>query len=179
VICCWANRKGRSRMEVKVIRSQRRHRTVEARLEAGVLVVRVPARISEAELNSLIEKLKAKLQQRQRRRQYQSDTDLEARARELSRRYFGGQLTWQSIRYATNQNRRFGSCTASQGTIRISHRVQSMPAWVQDYVIMHELAHLLEPNHSSAFWELVQRYPKAERARGYLIAVSLESDEQA
>jgi predicted metal-dependent hydrolase len=165
-------------LEVKVLRSRRRKKTVEARLESGVLVVRAPAAISDAELNPIIEKLRAKLEKKKRRRQFQSDTSLEARARELNRRYFGGALTWDSIRYVTNQNKRFGSCSPSQGTIRISHRLAAMPAWVRDYVIVHELAHLVEPSHSRAFWDVVNRYPKTERARGYLIAIGMEADEE-
>ena len=164
-------------MEVKVVRSKRRKKTVEARLESGVLVVRAPAAISDAELKPIIDKLKTRLERKQQRRQFQGDTSLEARARELNRRFFDGKLTWASIRYVTNQNKRFGSCTPSQGTIRISHRIASMPTWVRDYVIVHELAHLVEPNHSRAFWDLVNRYPKTERARGYLIAVGMEADE--
>jgi predicted metal-dependent hydrolase len=143
-----------------------------------VLVVRAPATISDAELSPIIEKLKAKLEKKQRRRQFKSDASLEARARELNRRYFDGELTWASIRYVTNQNKRFGSCTPSHGTIRISHRVEEMPAWVRDYVVVHELVHLVEPNHSRAFWDLVNRYPKTERARGYLIAIGMETDEE-
>lgn len=52
--------------------------------------------------------------------------------------------------------------------IRLSHRLQVMPSWVVDYVLVHELAHLAEPTHSSRFWRLVDRYPDAARARGYL-----------
>ncbi len=165
-------------VEIKVVRSKRRKKTVEARLESGVLVVRAPAAISDAELNPIIEKLKARVEKKQRRRQFKSDASLEARARELNRRYFDGVLTWGSIRYVTNQDKRFGSCTPSQGTIRISHRVAGMPVWVRDYVIVHELAHLVESNHSRAFWDLVNRYPRTERARGYLIAIGMEADDE-
>ena len=47
-----------------------------------------------------------------------------------------------------------------------------MPDWVIDYVLLHELAHLVVPSHSPAFWTLLSRYPKTERARGYLEGVS-------
>ncbi len=43
-----------------------------------------------------------------------------------------------------------------------------MPDWVVDYVLLHELTHLLEAGHTKSFWQLVDRYPRAERAKGYL-----------
>jgi hypothetical protein len=50
----------------------------------------------------------------------------------------------------------------------------SEPGWVLDYVIVHELAHLDVPRHGPAFWSIVNRYPRAERARGFLMARGLE-----
>ena len=67
---------------------------------------------------------------------------------------------------------RWGSCTPGDGSIRVSTRLAPFPAWVLDYVLVHELAHLAAPDHSPRFWALVNRYPMAERARGYLIAKS-------
>ena len=165
------------RMEIKVIRSARRRKTISARIEGDVMVVRAPAHISDRELNEVVEKLKARLQRRQQAKEL-SDDDLERRARELNRRYFDGKLRWRNIRWVTNQNKRFGSCTPSQGTIRISHRLAAMPAWVLDYVLVHELVHLVEPNHGPRFWALVNRYPRAERARGYLMAVGMEEESE-
>ena len=49
--------------------------------------------------------------------------------------------------------------------------------WVLDYLLVHELAHLVVGDHSSVFWEVVNRYPKAERARGYLIAKSGDDED--
>jgi predicted metal-dependent hydrolase len=67
---------------------------------------------------------------------------------------------------------RWGSCTTTTGTIRLSDRLRDMPAWVVDYVLLHELAHLLEPGHNKRFWHWVDRYPRAERAKGYLEGVA-------
>ena len=160
-------------METKIIRSKRRKKTVEASLQDGVLVVRAPANIPEAELNSIIAKLAERLARKRAKAGLRDDLLL-SRARELNRRYFGGKLEWASIRWVTNQQKRLGSCTPGRKTIRISHRVAELPPFVRDYVIMHELAHLVEANHSPRFWELVSQYPRAERARGYLMALGAE-----
>ncbi len=77
------------------------------------------------------------------------------------------------MRWVTNQNTRWGSCTPSEGTIRLSHRLRTMPPWVIDYVLVHELVHLLVPGHGADFWALVARYPRTERAKGFLEGVAL------
>jgi predicted metal-dependent hydrolase len=162
-------------MKLEIIRSAKRKKTVSARIVDGKFVVRAPAYMSDAELKPVIQKL----QQQWERRTQKSNLDdkaLHRRAQELNRTYFGGQLSWKSLRWVTNQNKsRFGSCTPLNGTIRISHRVAEMPTFVRDYIIVHELAHLIEANHGPAFWKLVNQYPKTERARGYLMAVGMEA----
>ena len=112
----------------------------------------------------------------ERRRTTKQMTDLKRRAAELNRQYFGGKLKIHEIKWVSNQDKRHGSCTPSTATIRISDRLATMPGWVLDYVLVHELAHLIQANHSPAFWKLVTRYPLTERARGYLIAVQLENE---
>ena len=158
---------------VEIIRSAKRKKTVSAELKSGVLIVRAPAQMSDGQLMPIIEKLQTRLRKKVQRVP-RSDAELEQLAQQLNKTYFSDGLKWQSIRYVTNQNKRFGSCTPSQGTIRISHRLAEMPDWVLDYVVMHELAHLQEANHGPRFWKLVNRYPLTERARGYLMAVGLE-----
>lgn len=167
----------RSPWPIRVIRSPRRKKTASARLVKGVLEVRVPSHIGDEEFRRLLETLLRRVRRRAARVK-PSDEDLEKRARALNRRYFDGQLRWASIRWVTNQEKRFGSCTPDLGTIRISHRLAKAPKWVLDYVIMHELAHLVEPNHGPRFWELVYRYPLTERARGYLMALGLEEEDE-
>ena len=168
----------RDLFDIKIVRSKRRKKTVNARLlNWHTLEVRVPADISDAELQATIKRLVNKMAaRRQKQRHFSSDEDLERRAQRLNKRIFGGKLRWRSIRFVSNQNRRFGSCSPSKGTIRLSRHLAGVPAFVLDYVIVHELAHLLEANHSKAFWEHVYRYPKTERARGYLMAAQMEQD---
>jgi len=151
---------------------------VSARLveNGAVLEVLAPASMSDAELGPIVEKLRGRVLRHAERRETADDDSLVRRAGELNREYFGGKLHWKEIRYVTNQQRRFGSCTPATGAIRISHRVAAFPAWVRDYVILHELAHLIEANHGRQFWRLVARYPKTERARGYLMALGLEAE---
>lgn len=164
-------------MDVKIVRSQQRVKTVSARAVDGVFVVQAPAHMSDADLQPVIDKLLKRWQGRQARSSL-DDAVLERRARELNQQYFGGKLRWQSIRWVSNQNSLHGSCTPSQGTIRISHRLAAMPTFVRDYVLMHELAHLLEANHGPRFWRLVNQFPRTERARGYLMGAGLVAAEE-
>ena len=154
-------------MEIIIKRSHRRRKTIQARMVDGAMEVLAPSKISDAALADHIIKLQAKLEKRAAMR---DDASLKARANYLNKKYFGGELTWDSISYSLRQERRRGSCNFYEKTIRISQRLAKMPQWVEDYVIVHELAHLLQPNHGKRFKALIQRYPLAERAIGFLIA---------
>jgi predicted metal-dependent hydrolase len=158
-------------MDVEVIRSARRQKTVEARQVGGRLRISIPATMTPAEEVRWIEEMTRRFE----RRAQVEPIDLAARAGALARQY--DLPAPISIRWAENQRTRWGSCTTGTGTVRISTALASFPRWVLDYVIVHELAHLVEPNHRPAFWALVARYPYAERARGYLIAKGVEPDE--
>lgn len=159
--------------EVEVRRSARRRRTVTAYRENGRTVVLIPAAFSAAEERRWVDQMVAKLQTREerRRRTLGSDDDLMARAMELSRAHLDGRAVPASVRWVDNQNRRWGSCTPADRTIRLSSRLRGMPEFVVDYVLVHELAHLLEASHDERFWALVHAYPRAERALGFLEGV--------
>ena len=163
--------------EVQVVRSTRRKRTVSARLAGTRLEVRIPATMSAVEEREVVERFVRRFRAQAKQRDSLDSAALARRADALNQRYFDGKLRITSVRYVTNQQRRFGSCSVNTGRIRIADRVAKLPTWVRDYVLMHELAHLVQPNHSPAFWRIVNRYPLTERARGYLMAVGMEASE--
>lgn len=161
------------RPPVEVRRSKRRTRTVSAYRKGGTVVVLIPARFTKAEEAQWVDTMVARLEVKQHRRR-RSDQDLLRRARQLGAEL--GLPEPSSVRWVTNQSSRWGSCTPGEGSIRLSHRLQGMPEWVVDYVLVHELAHLVEAGHDAAFWRLVDRFPRAERARGYLEGVAAAAD---
>ena len=151
---------------VRVIRSAKRVKTASARLSEGVLQVRIPAWMSEDEADALVGSVVARFEEKWRC----GHVPLAPRAQELANTF--GLPEPESIRWSYRQNFRWGSCSAHSGEIRISSRLAQAPPWVLDHVILHELAHLVVPDHGSKFQDLVNRNPNAERAEGYLLAMS-------
>jgi predicted metal-dependent hydrolase len=151
---------------VEVTRSARRKRSVGAVLVGDVLRITIPSWMSRAEEARWIGTMSARYQ----RKMSADRIELTDRAATLSRRYDLPRP--REIKWADDMTARWGSCTPGSSTIRISNRLARFPDWVIDYVIVHELAHLEVAAHSPEFWRLVHRYPKAERATGYLIAKS-------
>lgn len=138
------------------------------------MVVRLPAGMSRTEERTWVDRMVTRLTEQERIHRLNARRNLEKTADRLNQEYFDARLRWSSIRYVGNQRDRYGSCTPEDGAIRISDRVADWPVWVREYVVMHELAHLLVPSHSARFWGLVERYPMIERARGFLIAKGWE-----
>jgi predicted metal-dependent hydrolase len=149
---------------VEVVRSSRRRKTVQARLVDGTLRLAIPAAMSRAEEHHWV----AVMHERIERKRSTTAVDLERRAATLARRHDLPEPV--EIVWSERQRSLWGSCSVASGRIRISARLAEYPRWVLDYVIVHELAHLVEATHGPVFWALVDRYPLAERARGYLIA---------
>jgi predicted metal-dependent hydrolase len=156
-------------MEVEVVRSRRRRKTVQASKRDGVLRVSIPASMTKAEEEKWVREMVRRVDRRDRA---QKPSDLQARASALALRY--DLPVPAEVKWVDNQNSRWASCTPLDGTIRLSARAAGFPAWVIDYLLVHEVAHLAESGHGPRFWALVNRYPKSERARGFLIAKGLE-----
>ncbi|SDM14815.1 hypothetical protein SAMN04488535_2106 [Corynebacterium mycetoides] len=154
---------------VRVIRSARRTRTVQARLVGGVVEVRIPASFSAQQERDAVEEMLARVQ-RKTSTSHRTDSELTARAERLNREVLAGRARFSTIRWSSRQNLRWGSCTVGTGEIRISDRLKQVPDYVVDAVIVHELAHTIVAEHSPQFWELADQAPQAERAKGYLEA---------
>jgi predicted metal-dependent hydrolase len=158
------------RPPVEVVRSSRRRRSATAFVRDGRIVVQVPADLADDAEERVIERLVDRVSGAARVREVGGDDALARRADELADRHLDG-IRATSVTWSSRMGRRWGSCTPTEGTIRISQALAAFPPWVLDYVLVHELAHLQVPGHGRAFHDLVARYPQAERARGFLDGV--------
>lgn len=153
--------------------SARRRRSMSASREAGRIVVVVPASMTLRQRRDLVPALVERfLAQETRRGAPRGEAELTERVRSLYRTYLlpqvGGEVPPLGVRWVSNQQRRWGSCTPATAELRISDRLRAMPGWVVDFVLLHEAAHLIEREHSPAFHALLARYPEAERAQAFL-----------
>lgn len=164
-------------MRVKVISSFRRRKTISAKEIKGVIHLYLPVGLSEKEETKYVQWAKKRIKAKKGKRELKeknADQELEKKAWKLNEKYFERKLIWRGIFYSTRQNNRmFGNCDSKNKTIKVSDRLLKMPKFVQDYVLIHELTHLKVSGHGPEFWRLVNRYPKTERARGYLMAVAM------
>jgi len=161
--------------EVEVRRSARRRRTVSAYRDGAKIVVQIPAHFSRADEAAWVARMVERLKRgeaRGERGAARSDAALARRCRELSTQYLPGAPVPASVRWVGAMRTRWASCTPVDRSIRVSRRLQEMPSWVLDYVLLHELAHLIVAGHGPRFWQQLQSYPRTERARGYLDGVS-------
>ena len=158
-----------------IIRSKQRKSTVEAKFVKDKLFIYLPEGMNKSDEKKFIDKMIIWGERVKNKKKLSNDSQLFKRAEILNKKYFNGKLDF-SIKFVSNQKSKFGSCAIRKKSIRISDRLTEMPQWVQDYVIVHELAHILYPNHSKKFWEKVNDYKYAERARGFLMAVGMLVD---
>ena len=159
------------RPDVVIRTSTRRRKTAAAFWENGHIVVVVPAHVPRADRPELVDWLVARVLAK-RPGAATSDEALAERAAALSDRYVDG-VRPLSIRWVTNQGKRWGSCSTQTGEIRLSHRLRAVPEWVLDATIVHELAHLLHADHSADFHAVADRYPRQREALVFLEGYSL------
>lgn len=155
---------------VEIRRSARRRRTVSARVDGDRVVVLMPAGLSQEQEQHHVVDLLTRLRRTRQRRRLQGE-DLMGRSRRLSQEHLDGRASPSTVRWVTNQGSRWGSCSTSGRSIRISSELEGMPEFVVDAVLVHELAHLLVPDHGPRFTELVRRYPRYEEAQAFLQGV--------
>jgi predicted metal-dependent hydrolase len=161
----------RPQPDIEVRTSQRRRKTVAAFWEGDRIVIVFPPRVARRDRQAYVDELSAKLIAG-RDKQRSTDADLHKRAAYLSRTYLNNQAKPTSVAWSTRQQSRWGSCTAADGTIRISARLRGAPQFVIDAVLVHELAHLIHSDHSTAFYELANRFPRHADADLFLKGVS-------
>ncbi len=152
---------------VRVIRSARRKKTVSAQYVNGVFEVTIPAWMSKKEETEWVTKMAARFT----KANGNSDTQLTARAAQLAKRFRLPQAA--SVQWAGELKTMWGSCAIDVGAIRVNSVLKKAPGWVVDYVLVHELTHLLHAGHGPEFWGVVARYPKSERAIGFLMGMGL------
>jgi predicted metal-dependent hydrolase len=125
----------------------RGERTSSARLEGETVIVRLSPSLSperEAEVfTNLARRVMASV----------VHSEVDARVRRLNETHFQGALAKVFIKDSMTN---FGSCSL-KGNVNLSFRLLFAPEAVLNYVIIHELAHLKERNHSPAFWALVEK----------------------
>ncbi|MFJ3311855.1 SprT-like domain-containing protein [Micrococcus endophyticus] len=175
---------------VRLVRSTARTRTVSAAWREGRLQVNVPARLTPAQEREWIARMVEQVAHRAGAGASLGrpgagsrpgsgpgagsggDEALMAWAQRLSAAHLGGRARPASVAWSARQRRRWGSCTPSRGTIRLSDRLRGMPDWVVAAVLVHELAHLLESGHGPAFRRLVAAYPRYAEAMAFLDGVA-------
>ena len=167
---------------VEVVRDGRLRTRIHWEWNGDHVRIRAPRRVPQRELDKHVAQIVEEVKRKRSKVRARADADLESLARKINKRYYDGGISWHSIRWVSNMKKRLGSCTTggpTDGDIRISDRAKGWPKWVIEYIVAHELAHRQHPNHSKAFWALVNRYPKAERARGFVMGLAFQLGEDA
>ena len=153
--------------EYRVIRKERRKRSISAFRQAGVIEIHIPARLSKRqELELIPEMIEMVLKREAKARK--GDDQLLKIALDILEKYLPDfyerptSITWRGM------NERWGSCTTVDGTIRISDRLINAPDYVLNYIIFHELIHLRVHAHDQNFYEYLERYTDQVKAEAFL-----------
>ena len=167
------------RPEVEIRASSRRKKTGTAHWSGSRIVVQIPARLRGRERAAFVDDLVVRLLT-QRPQSSGGDASLEERAAVLAELY-NDAVVPSSVRWVSNQQARWASCSPGSREIRVSSRLRQCPEWVIDAVLVHELAHLQEADHSSRFYEIANRHPRQDDSalflEGYALGLGLRIEE--
>ncbi len=166
---------GTETLTISIEADSRLRRTVRWRLNGQTIHMRVPTGMSRKRIDEIINDILPRIQRQRKRAELQNDINLAERAEMINRQYFGGDLSWHSIRWSNSMKRRLGSCTtggSTDGDIRISERIRNWPSYVVDYILAHEICHRKYANHSPEIWEYLGRYPFTQKALGFLDGIA-------
>jgi|SRR5699024_6833432 len=165
--------------EIRLITSSRRKKTISASHRDGMIQLSVPANLPDEYIVNSARSLVAKIKQRQKLAQRTpTDDALHQRALHLARVWLGGQVEPNSVVWSDRQTTLWGSCTPTTKNIRISSKLKTMPQWVIDGVLVHELAHLKYSGHGNDFQQFAAQYPKMREADAFLDGVAYAQHRQ-
>jgi hypothetical protein len=159
---------------VEVRRSKKRRKTIEAYRKGDTIIVAIPARMSKREEERVVAEMVSKLSKDDLRL---TSSELMSRALELNSLYLDGKATPITVEWSSRMERIWGSCTIEERAIRLSSRLDDAPRYALDFILLHELVHLIVPGHGSDFKALLGVYPELERAEGYLEGRQIRLDE--
>jgi len=151
---------------------RKRVKNVNARLTNTTLSVSAPFNMAQGELDPIIANLARTLVRRERQGCLNAQGDALALAGQVATR-FRTPPPIASVLFVTTQQKRWASYSTRTRTIRLHAALREMPRWVLQAVIAHELAHVVHPDHSPAFWSLAREVcPELDRAEAFLAGVS-------
>jgi len=153
-------------MKFKIIKSRNRTRTAGAQQKKDHFVLTVPYFLKKEQIEEIKNKFRKKIERSQKRK-----NNLEKLADQLNRQYFKSKLKYSSANWSDRQKIILGSCSIRDKNIRLSGSLRRAPIWVIKAVLLHELAHLVYPDHGRKFNRKMSEYPRLERAKGYLHAL--------
>lgn len=156
---------------VRIVRSTRRRTRASAFTRDGHVVVQLPAHLTPDVAERTIAELVARVTRRDRARRRGDDDWLLRRAHAAGNQWLDG-VRPTTVTWSNRMTRRWASATPATGSVRVSTVAATFPDRVLDYLLVHELAHLLEPNHGPEFHDLVAGYPHVDWARGFLAGVA-------
>ena len=159
--------------KIEIIRSKKRKKTIHAMLtDKRTVRVLAPYASSRDTVLGFVNKSVKKFYLKELISE--KDGELQKRAEMLKRKYVPSASDFK-ISYSERLTTTWGKCFFRDKNIILNPKLGKFPLWVLDYVIVHEIAHLIYADHGKDFRELVSKYRLKERAVGYLCAKGINS----